>query len=184
MKTKIKLLSALALISVLFASCATCDKPFQEGRSNSEQEQCGFGDDLGEIEQDIETVAKTKAPAANRAVVTQNEEQIQTAEFTESKSKDLNRSEVVKDKNDKKSSVKETLKSIKDVIKDMKSKKSSGGDDMKVLLIILCFFIPWLSVGIYTGWDLKLTLITLLLWFLLWLPGVIFGLLVLLDYIG
>lgn len=47
-----------------------------------------------------------------------------------------------------------------------------------ILLIILAFLLPWLAVGIYTSWDVLYTVIAVLLWFLFWLPGIIFALLV------
>ncbi len=68
--------------------------------------------------------------------------------------------------------------------KNIESNNSSSGGDMFILLVILCFFLPWLSVGLYTDWDVMLTVVSLLLWFLFWLPGVIFGLLVLFDVVG
>lgn len=75
------------------------------------------------------------------------------------------------------------LKTIKTKVKAIQQNSSSSSDSTLILLIILAFFLPWLSVGIFTGWDLMLTLITLLLWFLFWLPGVVFGILVLLGFI-
>lgn len=58
---------------------------------------------------------------------------------------------------------------------------SNMADDMTILLIILAFFIPFLAVGIYTNWDLKKTLISVLLMLLFWIPGVIYAILVILD---
>lgn len=69
------------------------------------------------------------------------------------------------------------------ISKNAPAEGNSSADTMLILLIILAFFLPWLSVGIYTNWDIKLTLITLLLWFLFVLPGVIFAILVLLGFI-
>ena len=84
-----------------------------------------------------------------------------------------------------KTELKQTLIVLKDVSKQKsKSKKSGLAYAADILLVILAIFIPWLSVGIYTGWDVKLTVITALLWILGWLPGVIFGMLVLFDVIG
>lgn len=60
---------------------------------------------------------------------------------------------------------------------------SSSSDGLFILLVILCFLLPWLAVGIYTNWDLVKTLIALILWFLFWIPGVIYALLVIFDVI-
>lgn len=56
--------------------------------------------------------------------------------------------------------------------------KDSGNtfaDTMMILILLLCFFLPPLAVWLMTE-DLKLTLISLLLSLLFWLPGVIFAL--------
>lgn len=109
--------------------------------------------------------------------VAENEESISIAEETETD----NSSEAKLGQRIKKT-FSTSAKALKN-IEEQDASASSSADDMLILLIILCFFLPWLSVGIFTSWDLTLTLITLLLWFLFWLPGVIFGLLVLLGVI-
>jgi len=71
-------------------------------------------------------------------------------------------------------------------LRNITEKETSGSgaaDTMLILLIILAFFLPWLSVGIFTSWDLTMTLITLLLWFLFVVPGIVFAILVLLGVI-
>ena len=79
----------------------------------------------------------------------------------------------------------ERTKNALNILKENKKKNSgSGWASAGILLVILAIFLPWLSVGIYTSWDAGLTLLTLLLWLLGWLPGVIFGMLVLFDVVG
>jgi uncharacterized membrane protein YqaE (UPF0057 family) len=55
---------------------------------------------------------------------------------------------------------------------------SAASSAPMILLIILAFLLPWLAVGIFTSWDVLYTVIAVLLWFLFWLPGIIFALLV------
>jgi len=45
-----------------------------------------------------------------------------------------------------------------------------------ILLIILAIIIPFVAVGVYTNWDVKKTVITLLLSMIFWLPGIIYAL--------
>lgn len=64
-----------------------------------------------------------------------------------------------------------------DVKSNVDSKNNSNGiqdEVMFILLVLLCLVIPPLAVFIITE-DLKLTLISLLLTLLFWLPGVIFA---------
>jgi uncharacterized membrane protein YqaE (UPF0057 family) len=64
-----------------------------------------------------------------------------------------------------------------------KENNSNSSDGMLILLVILAFIIPFVAVGIKTDWDLMKVLICLLLSILLWLPGVIYALLIVLDVI-
>lgn len=48
-----------------------------------------------------------------------------------------------------------------------KIEKTNGGGDVSnntLLLIIIAIFISWLSVGLYTGWDMGPVLLNLVLW--------------------
>ncbi|MCX6182821.1 MAG: YqaE/Pmp3 family membrane protein [Bacteroidetes bacterium] len=51
---------------------------------------------------------------------------------------------------------------------------------MTLLLIILCFIIPPVAVGLATNWEITPLVINILLTFLFWLPGVIHALIVVL----
>jgi len=79
---------------------------------------------------------------------------------------------------------------MRDVVKKVRQAKkqqknnSHSADLMMILLILLAILLPWLAVGIYTGWDTKLTLISIILWLLFVVPGIIFALLVIFDVIG
>lgn len=62
--------------------------------------------------------------------------------------------------------------------KELKNSHGKKSDDGLILLYILAFILPFLAVGIVTDWDLKLVLISLLLMCLLWLPAVIFAIII------
>jgi len=49
-------------------------------------------------------------------------------------------------------------------------KKALKDDVPTILLYVLCFFIPFLAVGLATDWDVKDVVINLLLCFLFVLP--------------
>ena len=69
---------------------------------------------------------------------------------------------------------KQEMKSLK---KAMKQQKSS--DDVPVaLLYVLCFFVPFVAVGLVTDWDLTPVLINLLLTCLCGIPGIIHAIVV------
>jgi uncharacterized membrane protein YqaE (UPF0057 family) len=76
-------------------------------------------------------------------------------------------------------------KEVKTLLKKQKHESGSSGlaDDLQILCIILCFFIPPLAVGIWTNIDWTKVLISLLLTILFFIPGVIYSILVVLDKI-
>lgn len=59
---------------------------------------------------------------------------------------------------------------------------NSNEVDNKILLVILAILLPWLAVLLYKGIGTEFW-ISLLLWFLFVLPGIIYALLVVLDVI-
>jgi len=64
-----------------------------------------------------------------------------------------------------------------------RANKSSGSDEdiLLILLVILCFLIPPLAVGIASDWDLTMLLISIILTLLFWIPGVLFALYIVLK---
>ena len=78
------------------------------------------------------------------------------------------------------------LKNVKSDVKFMKKQfrhkkhavQSSNSSDDAVLYYILCFFIPWLAVGLVTNWDMHDVLINLLLTLLCGIPGIIHAIIV------
>jgi uncharacterized membrane protein YqaE (UPF0057 family) len=57
---------------------------------------------------------------------------------------------------------------------------SDQSNEMMLLLVILCFLLPFVAVGIVTNWALKPVLISVLLSLLFWVPGIIYALIVVL----
>jgi uncharacterized membrane protein YqaE (UPF0057 family) len=75
-----------------------------------------------------------------------------------------------------------TNQPIKKEKTDSTQSNNSSGFPM-LLLIILCFILPPLAVGLVRGWTVKEFIISILLTLLLWLPGVIYALLIIFDMI-
>ncbi len=70
---------------------------------------------------------------------------------------------------------------IKKIAKKSTKSTSSDADVLLILLVVLCFFIPPLSVGIASDWDLTKLLISILLTVFFWIPGVIYALYIVLK---
>ena len=73
---------------------------------------------------------------------------------------------------EKVASANKTMASTKIVKKALKNDVPTG------LLYVLCFFIPWLAVGLATDWDMKTVLINLLWTLLCGIPGIIHAIIV------
>jgi len=70
-------------------------------------------------------------------------------------------------------------KLVNPIFKNSNTSSVSNTQDFNVLLLyILCFFIPFLAVGIATDWNIGTVLINLLLCLLFFLPGIIHALIV------
>jgi uncharacterized membrane protein YqaE (UPF0057 family) len=65
-----------------------------------------------------------------------------------------------------------TMNSTKIVKKALKNGPSTG------LLYVLCFFIPWVAVGLATDWDVKTVVINILWTFLCGIPGIIHAIII------
>lgn len=80
---------------------------------------------------------------------------------------------------DHKASESSTITSKRKIIQSAKSLKEFSKDEVPtILLYVLCFFIPFLAVGLATDWDVTAVVINLLLCFLFFLPGVIHAIIV------
>ena len=78
----------------------------------------------------------------------------------------------------KASSSKEVASAKKTMASTKLVKKALKDEVPTILLYALCFFIPFLAVGLATDWDVTAVVINLLLCFLFWLPGVIHAIIV------
>ena len=99
----------------------------------------------------------------------------------DSKDNKIDEKPVRKEMGGLKNPVKEIYK-IKSKKKTSSTSGSSSGIPI-ILLVIVAFIFPWLAVGLYTDWNTMKTLIAVLLWLLFWLPGVIYALLVIFEWI-
>lgn len=189
MKTLSKISLVTCLLAVVLSSCGmvrNCSESAEEKCSDDRTAELNFQNKNVE---DGSTNEKW-IPAAERGVVYASPVKLSegVVPHTATNKKRTNNKLVpakTKSKENSKFKRKEQSKNALSIIKEQKkNNKGSGWSSADVLLVILCIFLPWLAVGIYTGWDVKLTLITLLLWILGWVPGVIFGMLVLFDVVG
>ena len=98
----------------------------------------------------------------------------------ESKSINTTKTEKVKKaiRAPKASSSKEVASAKKTMASTSLVKKALKDEVPTILLYVLCFFIPFLAVGLATNWDLTAVVINLLLCFLFFLPGVIHAIIV------
>lgn len=78
----------------------------------------------------------------------------------------------------KASSSKEVASAKKTMASTKLVKKALKDEVPTILLFVLCFFIPFLAVGLATDWDVKAVVINLLLCFLFILPGIIHAIIV------
>lgn len=79
-------------------------------------------------------------------------------------------------KGNAKSTVTSDVKVLKQGVKAAQKSTSTSGPN-KALLIVLCFLLPWLAVGLATDWDVKKVVFNLL-WSLTCIGGIIHALVV------
>jgi uncharacterized membrane protein YqaE (UPF0057 family) len=103
-----------------------------------------------EVNSEVSSVVNnTKTEKVNRTIITPK----------------ASSSKVVASANKTKASTKMVKKALKDEVPT-------------ILLYVLCFFIPFLAVGLATDWDVTAVVINLLLCFLFFLPGIIHAIIV------
>jgi uncharacterized membrane protein YqaE (UPF0057 family) len=88
------------------------------------------------------------------------------------------RAAAVTERSAKAPAVKESKHTVSKIEAGSKAKKARGesnsdGDDMLILLYILCILLPFVAVGIATHWQVEPVLLNILLSILCWIPGVI-----------
>lgn len=148
--------------------------------------------EVAQLEVKEERVITTNTPSS--LIVTEsNQSQNVVAEKTEVESKVAiapAKKNVVKNIFSNKAEVKEVAASNQVTAKDetfsqvakakeaAAKKKSSSSRPSKGLLIVLCFFIPWLAVGLATDWDVMPIVYNILWTMLCGIPGIIHGIIV------
>lgn len=158
-------------------------KNSQSNHQKLDKEQLLAVDHISQEEsQNVEKISKLKSKEiryetqGNKLISTDETKSVAVKKETESKTTKLHISN--NSSNDQRAIVNEALEmpSSTEVQHTQESNNNSNGlgDVMFILLVILCLIIPPLAVYLITE-DLKLTLISLILTLLFWLPGVIFA---------
>lgn len=174
----LKFLTLAALTAVLF-SCSTSNKLSKKSYGG------GWEDNVATetIAPNAATtptmestdVAVTETPVATTS--TSNENVVPVAKIENKATANTQTTKVVKPSFKQKIAQKIIQKKLSSV-----KEKGNNNVDNKVILVILAILLPWLAVLLYKGVSTEFW-ISLILWFLLWLPGVIYALLVVLDVI-
>jgi len=184
MKSNIVIASLLML--ALFASCIKCGKPAMEENNRYNQNECGFEDETtvnDEVNPVLDRTTVSVSPAADRITFNDHVEHLEATSGNEGIAEVQVEEKVVSrvEKRNMKRRLKSSLLTSKRISK--KENNSKGSDVPMILLVILAFLLPWLAVGLYTNWDTMLTVISVILWLLFWVPGIVFALLVIFDVI-
>ena len=198
-----KLLLAVLLVGFAISSCSIEKRLHQKGFNVEWNKNLGsFKKDKKEKQdyvssEAVEEIAvvsnkTTKTPSVNNnsAIsvdgVTLNEsndasvfvEDITTNEVNSEVSSVVNNTKTEKVNSSSKASSSKEVASNKTMNSTKIVKKANNKDVSKGLLYLLCFFIPWLAVGLATDWDMKTVLINLLWTLLCGIPGIIHAIIV------
>lgn len=178
-----KILTTGLVAATLLFGCATGNKVARTG----------FGGSWGETTGEKATIAAVESPSTEApAAVTEvampalpaTEQVVQTAPEVNNVAASTNQNSYatapVAAENQHKIS---KIKAVKTLMKAKKQLKHSNEVENKLLLVIIALFLPWLAVLLYEGSVSSNFWITLLLWFLFYVPGLIYSLLVIFDVI-
>jgi uncharacterized membrane protein YqaE (UPF0057 family) len=195
---KIKQISFIALaVTFILSSCTVERRLHNSGyhikwnKSHSASETEVSANEVKIVKEEVEVSAKNEN---NEVAINENE----TSKTVTLDAVEVNESVSVKEKN-----TSADVSSVETIVAQNKDSKinthfdhrkaklefkkavknNSSIDDMEVLLLILCFLIPFVAVGLATDWDITKVLICLILSFLFWIPGIIYALLVVLNKI-
>lgn len=126
-----------------------------------------------------ETTAQDEKPSQQKVNIGKTSQEGQSANAVDPESFD--RMALAKmSKRDARKELKKRIRALRNKANDIDSPSSTLADDMLILLVILCFFIPPLAVYLATGEIGFEFWISLLLTLLFFLPGVIYSLIVVL----
>ena len=198
-----KLLLAVLVVGFAISSCSIEKRLHQKGFNVEWNKNLGSLKKDKKEKQDyvsseaVEEIAvvsnkTTKAPSVNNnsAIsvdgVTLNEsndasvfvEDITTNEVNSEVSSVVNNTKTEKVNSSSKVSSSKEVASNKTMNSTKIVKKANNKDVSKGLLYLLCFFIPWLAVGLATDWDIKTVVINILWTCLCGIPGIIHAIII------
>ena len=198
-----KLLLAVLVVGFAISSCSIEKRLHQKGFNVEWNKNLGSLKKDKKEKQDyvsseaVEEIAvvsnkTTKAPSVNNnsAIsvdgVTLNEsndasvfvEDITTNEVNSEVSSVVNNTKTEKVNSSSKVSSSKEVASNKTMNSTKIVKKANNKDVSKGLLYLLCFFIPWLAVGLATDWDVKTVVINILWTCLCGIPGIIHAIII------
>ena len=198
-----KLLLAVLVVGFAISSCSIEKRLHQKGFNVEWNKNLGSLKKDKKEKQDyvsseaVEEIAvvsnkTTKAPSVNNnsAIsvdgVTLNEsndasvfvEDITTNEVNSEVSSVVNNTKTEKVNSSSKASSSKEVASNKTMNSTKIVKKANNKDVSKGLLYLLCFFIPWLAVGLATDWDVKTVVINILWTCLCGIPGIIHAIII------
>ena len=198
-----KLLLAVLVVGFAISSCSIEKRLHQKGFNVEWNKNLGSLKKDKKEKQDyvsseaVEEIAvvsnkTTKAPSVNNnsAIsvdgVTLNEsndasvfvDDITTNEVNSEVSSVVNNTKTEKVNSSSKASSSKEVASNKTMNSTKIVKKANNKDVSKGLLYLLCFFIPWLAVGLATDWDVKTVVINILWTCLCGIPGIIHAIII------
>ncbi len=198
-----KLLLAVLVVGFAISSCSIEKRLHQKGFNVEWNKNLGSLKKDKKEKQDyvsseaVEEIAvvsnkTTKAPSVNNNSeisvdgVTLNEsndasvfvEDITTNEVNSEVSSVVNNTKTEKVNSSSKVSSSKEVASNKTMNSTKIVKKANNKDVSTGLLYVLCFFIPWLAVGLATDWDVKTVVINILWTFLCGIPGIIHAIII------
>jgi uncharacterized membrane protein YqaE (UPF0057 family) len=198
-----KLLLAVLVVGFTISSCSIEKRLHQKGFNVEWNKNLGsLKKDKKEIQEYVSSEAveeiavvsnkTSKVPSVNNnsAIsvdgVTLNEsndasvfvEDITTNEVNSEVSSVVNNTKTEKVNSSSKASSSKEVASNKTMNSTKIVKKANNKDVSKGLLYLLCFFIPWVAVGLATDWDVKTVVINLLWTCLCGIPGIIHAIII------
>jgi len=198
-----KLLLAVLLVGFAISSCSIEKRLHQKGFNVEWNKNLGSLKKDKKEKQDyvsseaVEEIAvvsnkTTKAPSVNNNSeisvdgVTLNEsndasvfvENMTSNEVNSEVSSVVNNTKTEKVNSSSKASSSKEVASNKTMNSTKIVKKANNKDVSKGLLYLLCFFIPWLAVGLATDWDVKTVVINILWTCLCGIPGIIHAIII------
>lgn len=185
MKNKFTIAVAVILSAVLITSCTIEKRHYMSGYHVEWNKSDNKSKQVTNEQQEAQALVQEQVQPVQNAVISTSEENnavvVQPVVNEESKAISaasvIVGSEKVNADNTTSDAVKPGVSSIREAKYKTEKSEQPGDDVPKGLLIVLCFLMPWLAVGLATDWDVK-TIIINLLWSLTCIGGIIHALIV------